>query len=330
MGPGRDERVGFAHTADGHRLAVTEIQVEGAPPETSRPVLLVHGFGQNRLAFSRGPLPEALAARGARVFLGELRGHGLSREVDPEASSSATWGLEALLRHDLPALVGHVLTRTKADRLHYMGHSMGGILGYAALADDPPFASLTGWAAPLRLGAGRPDVRVAALLPPLLARTRPRSVRMDTFLGALARPLATPDLAAPLRGLQRVVGLSNPAQAAPADLEAILGCADPESARVFEQLAALAWMRRPRIVGVELLAAVQAWPRPVAAVVGAHDVFAGPKTVAAIEGPGHAGRRRRIVVEGGRHVDVTMGHHVPVTVSDLWRFLSVDSGAEGE
>ncbi len=75
------EQVRFEHTEDGQRLAITEVdrgagRVADGP---AWPVLLVHGFAQNRLAFTRGPLPGVLLDLGLRVFVGELRGHGRSR-----------------------------------------------------------------------------------------------------------------------------------------------------------------------------------------------------------------------------------------------------------
>jgi pimeloyl-ACP methyl ester carboxylesterase len=324
---GLKERVRYVHTADGCRLGITEL-VDPAPPTApaNLPVLLLHGFAQNRLAFTLGALPRALLARGARVFVGELRGHGLSRAVDPNLRRH-DWGLEAHLHQDLPALMGHVLAETGAPRLHLMGHSMGGMLGYAALAHEPPLASLTGWAAPLLLGAGRPVVRVAAaLVPPLVRAGRPPRVPMDHFLGGLARVLSDPDAGGARRRFQRFVGLSNPHRAAPADLEAILGSADPESSRVFFELARMAGTPRPRLAGVDMIQAVRAWPGRVAAVVGASDLFAGPKSVAPLRAPGQVGLRQVFQVEEGAHVDVTMGHHVEDTVAAVWAFLSADGG----
>lgn len=323
---GVDERVRFVHAADGYRLAVTELSprvvIDGP---RSLPVLLVHGFAQNRLAFSLGALPHALHRVGARVFLGELRGHGLSK--DPH-HRPADWDLRVHLERDLPALCAHVLEQTGARRLHYMGHSMGGILGYAALAARPPFATLTGWAAPVWLGAGRPVVRLAALAVSPALGFRPPHVPMDRFLGTLSRTLADPEARGPSWAFQRYTGISNPHQASPRDLEAILSGADRESPRVFGELAKMSLTRRPRICGVDLIAAIRGWRRPLAAVVGEWDIFANPKTVRPLEVGAHEGPRAVLRIPQGTHVDVTMGHHVPDTVEELWRFLSVDSGAE--
>lgn len=312
----------YVHADDGPRLAVTEVRVPGSSSGAGiPPVLLVHGFAQNRAAFLDGPLPEALLARGPRVFVGELRGHGLSRDANPP--SAEDWGLTEHLEQDLPALCRHVLSQTGADRLHYMGHSMGGILGYASLARRPPFASLTGWAAPILLGAGRPLVRLAAkVVPPSMHAVRPGAVPMDAFLRALSAPLARPGLRGPPRWLQRYVGLSNPDAAAPDALARILAGADRESSRVFAEIAQLSGTRRPSLAGIDLIEAIEAFPAPVVAVVGDDDIFAGPQTIQPLARGRHVGLREVLRIPGGAHVDVTMGHHVPSTVHTLWRAIN--------
>lgn len=324
--------VRFAHTDDGHRLAVTEVDHAAAQPAEpgAIPVLLVHGFAQNRLAFALGPLPEALLALGLRVFIGELRGHGHSRD-SLGATGRHDWGMAVHLQYDLPAIVQLVLQECGVSTLHFMGHSMGGLLGYAALASAPPFASLTGWAAPIWLGAGRPVVAVAArVVPPLVRLGRPARVPMNHLLGLLSSPLSDPEASWPVRALQRFVGLSNPHQASPHDLKAILGGADPESSEVFFELSQLSARRRPRVAGVDLIEAIQAWPGRLAAVVGAHDIFAGPQSVVPLQGPGHAGLRQIFCIAQGTHVDVAMGHHVPETIESLRPFLRLDSHAVRE
>jgi hypothetical protein len=144
---------------------------------------------------------------------------------------------------------------------------------------------------------------------------------MDFFLRALAKPLSRSDAAAPLRLLQRLTGLASPAHADPAALEAILANADRESPRVFEQLARNAVLRRARIAGVDLVEAVKGARLPIAAVVGTRDIFAPRAAVAPLELPGQQGPRRIVEVAGGTHIDVSVGHHVPDTVAQLWEFL---------
>jgi pimeloyl-ACP methyl ester carboxylesterase len=313
------EEIGWVEAPDGQRLALTEVRTSAPPRTRDAPAfLLLHGFAQNRRTFTEGPLPHALLARGAAVYLGELRGHGHSR-ADPEPP----WSLRTHLDLDCPALVRGVRAAAGVDRVHLIGHSMGGLLGCALLTRPTPLASLTAVATPLVLGAGRPLVRLASLLAGPFATMAPRGRRMpmNLFLAALAGPLSTPGARGPLRLLQRTTRLANPDQADPEAIASILAGADPESPAVFEELARNAVLRRPRLASVDLMTAVEGSPLPVAAVVGTRDIFAPKAAVAFLERPGHAGPRRIIEIDGGTHVDAAMGHHVPETVEALWDFL---------
>jgi pimeloyl-ACP methyl ester carboxylesterase len=313
------EHLRFAEAADGQRLAVTEVvHPESGPQRSDVAFLLLHGFAQNRKGFTLGPMPNELLQRGARVFLGELRGHGDSRVDDAHS-----WNLTTHLELDCPVLIDAVRRETGVERVHLVGHSMGGLLGCALLARDVPLASLTAAATPMLLGAARPLIRLASFLVGPLATIapKPHRVPMHRFLRALARPLSKPGARGPLHLLQRVTRLANPAAAPPQALEAILASADPESPAVMEELARNAVLRRPRFAGVDLVRAVRQSPLPVAAVVGSDDIFAPRAAIAPLEGDGQAGPRRIVEIPGGTHVDAIMGHHVPETVASLWDFL---------
>jgi pimeloyl-ACP methyl ester carboxylesterase len=305
--------------SDGQRLALVEATLPGArPARGGLAFLLLHGFAQNRRSWSLGPLPRALLERGARVFLGELRGHGESRVERGHA-----WSLRTHLELDCPALVAAASRAAGVERVHLVGHSMGGLLGCALLAGDAPLASLLAVGTPIVLGAGRPLVRLASLFAGPFATIAPRHHRVPVHrvLATLARPLSRPDARGALRLLQRATGLANPAAAVPEALEAVLASADPESPAVFGELARNAIFARPCIAGVDLVAALRGSRLPVAAVVGSHDVFAPRAAVAPMDEPGHAGPRRVVEVAGVTHVDVAIGHHLPETVERLWEFL---------
>lgn len=308
-----------AEASDGQRLALVEAVLPGVSrARRAAAFLLLHGFAQNRRSFTEGPLPHALLERGARVFLGELRGHGESRVEDRRP-----WSLRTHLELDCPALVEGVRRAARVDRVHVLGHSMGGLLGCALLAGDAPLASLTAVGTPILLGAGRPLVRIASLFAGPFATIAPRHHRVpiDRLLAALARPLSRPDAWGPLGLLQRAAGLANPAAAPPEALEAVLANADAESPAVFEELARNAVLARPRIAGIDLVAALRASRLPVAAVVGTADAFAPRAAVAPMDAPGHAGLRLVVELPGVTHIDVAIGHHVPDTVARLWEFL---------
>jgi pimeloyl-ACP methyl ester carboxylesterase len=320
------ETVRFVRASDGQRLALCEVALTGdrgrparARREGAAPCfLLVHGFAQNRLGFSLGGFPRALAERGARVFLGELRGHGESR-----VAAGKSWNLATHLDLDLPALLEGARCAGRAPAVHLIGHSMGGLLGCALLARPVPLASLTAIATPLLLGAGRPLVWLASALLGPFATIAPRGHRVpiDRFLAALSQPLARRDARGALRMLQRLTRLANPEAAEPEVLRAILASADAESPLVFEELARYAVLRRRRLAGVDLVAALHASKLPAAAVVGSDDIFAPRAAMAPFEAPGQAGPRLVIEIPGGAHVDAIAGRHAGDTVAKLWKFL---------
>lgn len=110
------------------RLAPTAV-----PPRT--PLLLVHGFGQNLHAWhlSRRSLVNHLAAEGHDVFSIDRRGHGRSRS----AGALPAGALDLYVHKDLPAAMDAIASVTGLPRVVLIGHSLGGMLSYAATAQWP-------------------------------------------------------------------------------------------------------------------------------------------------------------------------------------------------
>jgi pimeloyl-ACP methyl ester carboxylesterase len=83
---------------------------------------------------------------GCDVWVAELRGSGFSDRPGLFRSNVPYfWAFEDHLNRDVPALIDHVLRLTQAPALHWVGHSMGGMLVQAHLAGNPdaPIASAT-------------------------------------------------------------------------------------------------------------------------------------------------------------------------------------------
>jgi pimeloyl-ACP methyl ester carboxylesterase len=94
------------------------------------PVLLVHGFGQNRYAWhlpSRS-LSGHLARAGFDVYNLDLRGHGRSRDM----GARMTHGVGDYIREDLPIAVEEVQRHSGKKPVFLVGHSLGGLVSYAA------------------------------------------------------------------------------------------------------------------------------------------------------------------------------------------------------
>ena len=103
------------------------------------PVLLCHGLGANRWSFDTEPsvsLTQHLVEQGYDVFAVDLRGHGRS-EKPATSKKKYGWGFNEYCHHDLSAAMDMVLETTGKKQLHYIGHSMGGLLllARAALQD---------------------------------------------------------------------------------------------------------------------------------------------------------------------------------------------------
>jgi len=143
---GEDE-THYVMTADGWRLALHRFRPEG--PASGLPVVLCHGVGSNRYSFvlpGAPSLAEFLRARGFDVWVAELRGSGMSDHPGVLRSDvPISWEFDDHLRHDVPAIISGVLRITGAPAVHWVGHSMGGMLILAHLGSDldAPVASAT-------------------------------------------------------------------------------------------------------------------------------------------------------------------------------------------
>lgn len=96
---------------------------------TLAPVLLVHGFGQNRYSWHLPARSFAnhLAQAGFDVFNLDLRGHGRSRgEGMPRCS-----GVEDYAHEDLPAAIDEVYALSGKRPVWIVGHSLGGLVAFA-------------------------------------------------------------------------------------------------------------------------------------------------------------------------------------------------------
>ena len=94
------------------------------------PVLLIHGFGQNRYAWhlpSRS-FANHLAHAGFDVFNLDLRGHGRSRHMGARRST----GVLDYVTYDLPVAIEEIQRLVGPKPVFLVGHSLGGIVSYAA------------------------------------------------------------------------------------------------------------------------------------------------------------------------------------------------------
>ncbi len=112
-------------TADGWRLPVTY-----RPAMTKRwsePVLLAHGLANTNHFFDLpGGLSRFLVAAGFDCYTVNFRG-----AVGPFSLEGHDFTFDDHVRADAPALVSAILAHSKARQLHWIGHSLGGLVGGA-------------------------------------------------------------------------------------------------------------------------------------------------------------------------------------------------------
>jgi pimeloyl-ACP methyl ester carboxylesterase len=180
-------------TADGWSLVITRYRPREQPfsqPLFGEPMLLVHGFSQNRHAWTCGQFVKNLLFFGLDIHILELRGHGNSSiEFQKERARRAgkplpvdldyEWDIDSYFLYDIPAAVSGVKRITRRDRIFYCGHSMGGMLGYGYAGIHDDFEGLITIGSAADLGAGFVLLRALAMAVPAL------SVAVDVALAAL-------------------------------------------------------------------------------------------------------------------------------------------------
>lgn len=133
----RADELSHARTRDGWRIALHHWRAVGTP--RAAPVLLCHGLASNASTWDVGAGPSFarfLAGRGHPVYALDLRGAGESDRPRFGGARGYTWGAHEYITEDIPAAIERILAVTGQEKLHYVGHSMGGIL-LLALAPLP-------------------------------------------------------------------------------------------------------------------------------------------------------------------------------------------------
>lgn len=127
------DEIRFLQAADGWDLALWHIK-----PKTLKakkiPVLLQHGLGFNQRNFDLEDglsVAHYLAAQGYDCWLPALRGCGPSKYRRWGYPNRWNIRFEDFVEKDLPAFLDEIGKRTGAKQVHYIGHSMGGMIGYA-------------------------------------------------------------------------------------------------------------------------------------------------------------------------------------------------------
>jgi pimeloyl-ACP methyl ester carboxylesterase len=125
----------WVEVGDGHHLALHHKPNPGRPP-----VVLCHGISSNHRFWDLEPgrsLADALWDAGFDVWNMDLRGHGDAERHPDGARQKGGWTVDDYGRVDLPAAFARVTAATGAERVSYVGHSMGGMVLAVYLATHP-------------------------------------------------------------------------------------------------------------------------------------------------------------------------------------------------
>ena len=181
-------------TADGWSLVITRyrpIPQTFTQPLFGEPILLVHGFSQNRHAWTSGEFVKNLLFFGLDIHILELRGHGKSSVAfqlercnrfgrQPPPDLQWEWDIDSYFLYDLPAAVAGVRRITRRDKIFYCGHSMGGMLGYGyAGIHQEQLEGIITIGAPAEIGKGSLALQLLAYAGPGIAAS------VDAALGSV-------------------------------------------------------------------------------------------------------------------------------------------------
>jgi pimeloyl-ACP methyl ester carboxylesterase len=190
--PTSEDEVCFCETIDGWKLAVHHYYPVGEPK--GNPCVLCHGLGSNRYNFDLPKAPSLatyLKDNGRDVWVAELRGSGMSAKPGILFSDVPySWGFEEHLKLDLPAILDLVSRKTCVKSIHWIGHSMGGMLiqAYISGVDDSRIASVTAIGSPSSFSVtGMGGIRLISRLRSLIKLFPFNPL---PFTGRLATPMA--------------------------------------------------------------------------------------------------------------------------------------------
>jgi len=185
----------WAHTRDGWAIALHQ-----RTPKVRafvEPVLLCHGLATNHLNLDFEPpysLACAFAEAGFTTFSLDWRGAGASRP--PPGRGRFDFDADDLIEQDAQAAMDFLLQESRAPKLFWVGHSLGGLVGYA-VAGGPEGRRLKGLCAigaPVYFHSPRWLARTLRLCTwlawPVAFRQRLLSLGCAPFMGRLTVPFS--------------------------------------------------------------------------------------------------------------------------------------------
>jgi pimeloyl-ACP methyl ester carboxylesterase len=156
--------------------------------------------GPGRLSLAR-----YLLVRGYDVWVPELRGAGRSTRPRWRNGKRYDWRFEDYVHHDGPAVLRVVLRETGEREVHWVGHSMGGMIAYALLMSPvhEKIASAVTLGSPTMSDVGHPVINLGVPYYRRLLRYVPSRIPVRTLarVGAPLAPLLSQLLGRPVAEL---------------------------------------------------------------------------------------------------------------------------------
>ncbi len=208
----------WTRTRDGWQLPLYHYRTDRQTSPWG-PVILMHGLSANRYDLDapdpRISLARFLHTHGHDVWVAELRGAGRARPPGWPLRGRVVFDFDDYVHRDVPAIIRKVLDVSGAPSLHWVGHSLGGMLAYAALEhyDQHLFRSLITIASPAFTAVKHPLVdrlyRARFLLNVLRWLPSRRLAQLGSLApgligGTLGRIVANPDNMNP-KDIQRLL-----------------------------------------------------------------------------------------------------------------------------
>ena len=132
-------------SSDSHSLHLKQIKLSYSSLVNNSVCFLLHGAIENGEIFysknGKGLAPY-LARQGHNVFIGDIRGHGLSTPSIKDENVKCNHSQTETIRETIPTFCKHVQLLSGTEKQSWVAHSWGGVLLTSAMAYAPTLSNM--------------------------------------------------------------------------------------------------------------------------------------------------------------------------------------------